>query len=100
MKKPQKLEVNFIKSFPFQHFGKFNHRAAGKCDELPFKVIPDRLRFCLRDVLPFCYLQDHVFMGMTVCGQFVMSFTVVFDEDEAEEGITANYSFANGYKYK
>lgn len=88
-----------IISSPLQHFGKFNSHWNGRSDELPFKSIPDRLRFCLRDIVPYCHLQNHVFMGLTVCGQFLMSFTVSFEEGEEEE-LTQNYSFTNGYKYK
>lgn len=59
--------------------------------------MPERLRYCLRDILPFCYLEHHVFMGLTACGQFLVSYTVAFEE---EEELTQNYSFNNGYKYK
>lgn len=38
-------------------------------------------------------------MGLTACGQFLMSYTVSFEEEEDE--LTQNYSFTNnGYKYK
>lgn len=36
-------------------------------------------------------------MGLTSCGQFLLSYTVAFEE---EEELTQNYSFTNGYKYK
>ena len=36
-------------------------------------------------------------MGLTACGQFLVSYTVAFEE---EEELTQNYSFNNGYKYK
>lgn len=87
-----------IKILPFQQFGAFNSRQNGKSDELPFLKIPERLRFCLRDIVPYCYLDDHVFMGLTSCGQFLLSYTVAFEEEDEE--LTQNYSFNNGYKYK
>lgn len=36
-------------------------------------------------------------MGLTSCGQFLLSYTVNYEEDDEN---TENYNFANGYKYK
>lgn len=79
-----------------EHYGKFSSRLNSKSDEMPFQKIPERLRFCLRDVVPYCYLDSHVFMGLTICGQFLLSYTVVSEEDFE---LTQN-EFNNGYKYK
>ncbi|CAK1552799.1 unnamed protein product [Leptosia nina] len=40
-----------------------------------FEKIPPRLRFCLMDIVPIRYLRNHVFMGFSQCGQFLLSFT-------------------------
>ncbi|XP_060801047.1 uncharacterized protein LOC106143568 [Amyelois transitella] len=40
-----------------------------------FERIPPRLRFCLIDIVPMAYLREHVFMGFSQCGQFLLSFT-------------------------
>ncbi|XP_059052409.1 uncharacterized protein LOC131846994 [Achroia grisella] len=40
-----------------------------------FERIPPRLRFCLMDIVPMSYLREHVFMGFSQCGQFLLSFT-------------------------
>ncbi|XP_028158343.1 uncharacterized protein LOC114351352 [Ostrinia furnacalis] len=40
-----------------------------------FDRIPPRLRFCLMDIVPMSYLQEHIFMGFSQCGQFLLSFT-------------------------
>lgn len=40
-----------------------------------FERIPPRLRFCLMDIVPMPYLREHVFMGFSQCGQFLLSFT-------------------------
>ncbi|XP_030036836.2 uncharacterized protein LOC115452437 [Manduca sexta] len=40
-----------------------------------FDKIPPRLRFCLMDIVPMSYLREHVFMGFSQCGQFLLSFT-------------------------
>ncbi|RVE47247.1 hypothetical protein evm_008115 [Chilo suppressalis] len=40
-----------------------------------FDRIPPRLRFCLMDIVPMSYLREHVFMGFSQCGQFLLSFT-------------------------
>ncbi|XP_050676004.1 uncharacterized protein LOC126972951 isoform X2 [Leptidea sinapis] len=40
-----------------------------------FDKIPPRLRFCLMDIVPMQYFGNHVFMGFSQCGQFLLSFT-------------------------
>ncbi|KAG7299849.1 hypothetical protein JYU34_016869 [Plutella xylostella] len=40
-----------------------------------FERIPARLRFCLMDIVPINYLREHIFMGFSQCGQFLLSFT-------------------------
>lgn len=38
----------------------------------------------------------HVFMGLTICGQFMLSYKIISDEDSALN----NYSFTSTYKYE
>ncbi|CAH3987962.1 unnamed protein product [Pieris brassicae] len=37
--------------------------------------IPARLRFCLMDIVPIECLRNHIFMGFSQCGQYLLSFT-------------------------
>lgn len=84
--------------FPnLQRFGIFSNRPTAKRNVLPFQKVPERLSFRLKDIVPFCYLDNHVFMGLTACGQFLLSYTVVYEEDEES---AQHYSFTNAYKYK
>lgn len=32
------------------------------------------LRICLKDIIPFRYLDDHIFMGLSACGNFLISY--------------------------
>uniref|UniRef100_W8C9T5 DDB1-and CUL4-associated factor 15 n=1 Tax=Ceratitis capitata TaxID=7213 RepID=W8C9T5_CERCA len=60
-----------------------------------FDQVPNRLRFCLKDIVPKCFLQGHMFMGLSACGQFLLSYKVCCNDN-----IMANhYSFGYGYKY-
>lgn len=38
----------------------------------PYKEVPSALSFCLKDIVPICYLESHIFMGLTSCGQFLI----------------------------
>ncbi|KAI5643991.1 DDB1-and CUL4-substrate receptor 15, WD repeat domain-containing protein [Phthorimaea operculella] len=60
----------------------FNRELYGSTSRKPndrtrkiFERIPPRLRFCLMDIVPRSYLRGHVFMGLSQCGQFLLSFT-------------------------
>ncbi|XP_046960748.1 uncharacterized protein LOC124530572 [Vanessa cardui] len=60
----------------------FNREIFGSTSKKPnekskrvFDKIPPRLRFCLMDIVPIQYLREHVFMGFSQCGQFLLSFT-------------------------
>lgn len=44
-----------------------------------FERIPPRLRFCLIDIVPAKYLQEHIFMGFSQCGQFLLSLTFSYN---------------------
>lgn len=52
------------------------------------------LKFCLKDIIPFRYLNDHIFMGLSACGNFLISYKRISCENES------NYDFNSGYKYE
>jgi DDB1- and CUL4-associated factor 15 len=54
------------------------------------------LKFCLKDIIPFRYLNDHIFMGLSSCGNFLISYKRISCENES----TLNYDFNSGYKYE
>ncbi|XP_026476124.1 uncharacterized protein LOC113381412 [Ctenocephalides felis] len=70
-----------------QMFGEFSvHR--GVKYEAPFMEIPDHLRFCLKtEILPTEILDNHVYMGLTACGQFLLSYTEVWTPADSEENV-------------
>ncbi|CRL03889.1 CLUMA_CG017013, isoform A [Clunio marinus] len=51
------------------------------------------LKFCLKDIIPFRYL-DHIFMGLTQDGNFLISYKRMSLENEN------HYDFYSGYKYE
>lgn len=72
------------------------------------------LKFCLKDIIPFRDINDHIFMGLTIDGnvslsenlqkqknqqkklfQFLISYKRVCCENES-----VNYDFNSGYKYE
>ncbi|CAH2106973.1 unnamed protein product [Euphydryas editha] len=64
----------------------FNREIFGSTSKKPnekskrvFDKIPPRLRFCLMDIVPIQYLREHVFMGFSQCGQFLLSFTYSYN---------------------
>ncbi|XP_041976389.1 uncharacterized protein LOC121731112 [Aricia agestis] len=61
------------KIFNREVFGSTSRRSNGK--RKVFDKIPPRLRFCLMDIVPIQYLRQHIFMGFSQCGQFLLSFT-------------------------
>jgi hypothetical protein len=56
-----------------QNTGFFNENITKKSNEYSFKHIPAELRFCLKDLIPFCYL-NQFFIGLTLCGNFLISY--------------------------
>ncbi|XP_050068332.1 uncharacterized protein LOC126556847 [Anopheles maculipalpis] len=49
----------------------------------PFQEVPEQLQFCLKSIVPYCFLSGHIFMGLTSCGQFLLSYKLSYDYDEA-----------------
>ncbi|XP_063706620.1 uncharacterized protein LOC134835636 [Culicoides brevitarsis] len=78
-----------------QLFGYFSSHPKRRCKEQPFKKVPATLSFCLKDIIPCCYLDGHIFMGLTACGQFLLSYKVHIDDE-----ISATYDFSTVYRYK
>ncbi|XP_031633337.1 uncharacterized protein LOC116347070 isoform X2 [Contarinia nasturtii] len=76
--------------------GYFTDKISHKDRKLAFVRVPRRLQFCLKEIVPYCYLTGHVFMGLTICGQFMLSYKIISDEDSALN----NYSFTSTYKYE
>ncbi|CAH0729025.1 unnamed protein product, partial [Brenthis ino] len=62
------------KLFNREIFGSTSRKSNEKSRKI-FDKIPPRLRFCLMDIVPIQYLTEHVFMGFSQCGQFLLSFT-------------------------
>uniref|UniRef100_A0A182IQT7 DDB1- and CUL4-associated factor 15 WD40 repeat-containing domain-containing protein n=1 Tax=Anopheles atroparvus TaxID=41427 RepID=A0A182IQT7_ANOAO len=62
-----------------------------------FQEVPERLQFCLKDIVPYCYLYGHVFMGLTSCGQFLLSYKVSYDHEEA---FANGFNFSSTHKYE
>ncbi|CAH2075595.1 unnamed protein product, partial [Iphiclides podalirius] len=62
------------KLFNREIFGSTSRKANDRNRKM-FEKIPPRLRFCLMDIVPISYLREHVFMGFSQCGQFLLSFT-------------------------
>lgn len=54
------------------------------------------LKFCLKDIIPFRYLNDHIFMGLSSCGNFLISYKRICCETEG----SVSYDFNSGYKYE
>lgn len=54
------------------------------------------LKFCLKDIIPFRYLNDHIFMGLSSCGNFLISYKRICCESES----SLNYDFNSAYKYE
>ncbi|XP_072941142.1 uncharacterized protein [Epargyreus clarus] len=62
------------KLFNREIYGCTSRRSSDRSRKI-FERIPPRLRFCLMDIVPITYLREHVFMGFSQCGQFLLSFT-------------------------
>ncbi|XP_055381054.1 uncharacterized protein LOC129611773 [Condylostylus longicornis] len=90
-----KTENIVLKLFNRERTGYLNADIRSKCNQKAFSKVPNRLSFCLKDIVPYCYLQGHMFMGLTVCGQFLISYKVCYDESF----LVSNLNFTTFYKY-
>ncbi|XP_017100838.2 uncharacterized protein [Drosophila bipectinata] len=68
---------------------------AGQRQQLPFDRVPNRLKLHLKDVLASSLMDGHIFMGLTSCGQYMLSHRVVCNDSSSLN----HYSFNMGYKY-
>ncbi|KAH8241949.1 hypothetical protein KR038_003162, partial [Drosophila bunnanda] len=63
--------------------------------QLPYDRVPNRLKLYLKDVLASNVMEGHIFMGLTACGQYLLSHRVVCNDSSSLN----HYSFNVGYKY-
>ncbi|XP_030375999.1 uncharacterized protein LOC115625176 [Scaptodrosophila lebanonensis] len=76
--------------------GFFSGRSClGQKPQIPYDKVPNRLKLYLKDLLPNNALEGHVFMGLTACGQYMLSYRVVCNDNT----MLNHYSFNVGYKY-
>ncbi|XP_068155571.1 uncharacterized protein [Drosophila tropicalis] len=68
---------------------------AGQKPKLPYERVPNRLKLHLKDVLANNVMDGHIFMGLTSCGQYMLSHRVVCNDNSSLN----HYSFNMGYKY-
>ncbi|XP_053689538.1 uncharacterized protein LOC128738436 [Sabethes cyaneus] len=80
-----------------QHSGYFNTGLNKRSHQVAFREVPPHLTFCLKEIVPCCYLKGHVFMGLSGCGQFLLSYKVAYDYDDE---LTHEYNFSSSYKYE
>lgn len=74
------------------HSGFFNFFIYKNSNDKIFKQIPSELKFCLKDIVPFCYLADHMFMGLSLCGNFLISYRRTCESE--------SFDFNSGFKYE
>ncbi|KFB36471.1 AGAP004062-PA-like protein [Anopheles sinensis] len=80
-----------------EHSGFLATRLNRRSHQEAFQEVPEHLQFCLKDIVPYCYLHGHVFMGLTSCGQFLLSYKVYCDP---EEGFANGFNFSATNKYE
>lgn len=72
--------------------GYFNFSISNKSHQKLFN--PNHvLQFCLKDVIPYRYL-DQIFMGLSACGNFLISYKRISCESET------SYDFNSGNKFE
>ncbi|XP_040159586.1 uncharacterized protein LOC120898176 [Anopheles arabiensis] len=84
-----------LKVLTRQHSGYLASGLNKRSHEQPFPEVPEQLQFCLKSIVPYCYLNGHIFMGLTSCGQFLLSYKLSYDYDDA----LAN-DFSSYHKYE
>lgn len=94
-KRPPQHQTILTKLLNRSTTGNFNCSITSKSHQRTFKP-QEYLKFCLKDIVPFRYLNDHVFMGLTSCGNFLISHKRICCESEN----SINYDFNTGYKYE
>uniref|UniRef100_A0A182T5K7 DDB1- and CUL4-associated factor 15 WD40 repeat-containing domain-containing protein n=1 Tax=Anopheles maculatus TaxID=74869 RepID=A0A182T5K7_9DIPT len=66
-----------------EHSGYLSTGLNKRSHQQPFQEVPEQLQFCLKSIVPYCFLSGHIFMGLTSCGQFLLSYKLSYDYDEA-----------------
>ncbi|XP_065079248.1 uncharacterized protein LOC135702160 [Ochlerotatus camptorhynchus] len=92
-----RCENVLLKVLNREHCGYFSTGLNKRSHREAFREVPEHLSFCLKEIVPYCYLQGHVFMGLSACGQFLLSYKASYDYDEL---ITNEYNFSSNYKYE
>lgn len=92
-KQPWKQQTIVSKILNRSATGNFNGSISSKSHHKTFKL-DQCLKFCLKDIVPFRYLNDHIFMGLTSCGNFLISYKRILHES------SINYDFNTDYKYE
>ncbi|XP_062534995.1 uncharacterized protein LOC134204184 [Armigeres subalbatus] len=92
-----RCENVLLKVLNREHSGYFNTGLNKRAHQEAFREVPSHLSFCLKEIVPYCYLQGHVFMGLSACGQFLLSYKASYDYEEV---ITNEYNFSSNYRYE
>jgi DDB1- and CUL4-associated factor 15 len=75
-------------------FGFFNNSINKKSNDRTIKHIPPEMRFCLKDIVPFCYLTNQIYMGLSYCGNFLISYSKrLYCESESYDFNSGGYKF-------
>ncbi|XP_058811749.1 uncharacterized protein LOC131676608 [Topomyia yanbarensis] len=93
-----RCENILLKVLNREHCGYFSTGLNQRSHRAAFRQVPEHLSFCLKEIVPYCYLKGHVFMGLSACGQFLLSYKVAYEIDE-ETTDEYNY-FSSNYKYE
>uniref|UniRef100_A0A182NG50 DDB1- and CUL4-associated factor 15 WD40 repeat-containing domain-containing protein n=1 Tax=Anopheles dirus TaxID=7168 RepID=A0A182NG50_9DIPT len=84
-----------LKVLSREHSGYLASGLNRRSRQQPFQEVPEQLQFCLKSIVPYCYLNGHIFMGLTSCGQFLLSYKLSYELDE----VFAN-DFSSLHKYE
>ncbi|XP_050087614.1 uncharacterized protein LOC126572392 [Anopheles aquasalis] len=80
-----------------EHSGYFSTGLNKRSHQQPYQEVPEHLQYCLKDIVPYCFLDGHIFMGLTSCGQFLLSYRLTYDyEDPLMNGL----NFLSNHKYE
>uniref|UniRef100_A0A182QML9 DDB1- and CUL4-associated factor 15 WD40 repeat-containing domain-containing protein n=1 Tax=Anopheles farauti TaxID=69004 RepID=A0A182QML9_9DIPT len=71
-----------LKVMSREHSGYLAPGLNSRSHQQPFQEVPEQLQFCLKSIVPYCYLNGHIFMGLTSCGQFLLSYKLSYELDE------------------
>lgn len=72
--------------------GYFNSSMTARSNSTKFNN-DSLIKIYLKDIVPFRFLNEHIFMGLTICGNFLISYTRKFCEVD-------NFDINSGFKYE